>query len=87
MDKANIHQATCPQVFSGKEKNTTNNVKEHKIDYKELERILDKMMVHAQTAKSECHKENPDLVTLCDNSIEEMWNLVSDAERCICTLH
>lgn len=53
MDKANIHQATCPQVFSGKEKNTTNNVKEHKIDYKELERILDKMIVHAQTAKSE----------------------------------
>lgn len=27
MDKANIHQATCPQVFSGKEKNTTKNVK------------------------------------------------------------
>lgn len=87
MDKANIHQATWPKVFSGEEKNTTNNVKEHKIDYKELERILDKMIVHAQTAKSECHKENPDLVTLCDNSIEEMWNLVSDAERCICTLH
>lgn len=87
MDKANIHQATWPQVLSSEENNTTNNVKEHKIDYNELERILDKMIVHAGTAKSECHKEHPDLVTLCDNSIEEMWNLVSDAERCICPLH
>ena len=61
--------------------------KEHKIDSKELERILDEMIAHAQTAKSECRKEHPDLVTLCDNSIEEMWNLVSEAERCICPLH
>lgn len=62
-------------------------MKEHKIDYKELEKILDEMIAHAQTAKSECRKEHPDLVTLCDNSIEEMWNLVSEAERCIYPLH
>lgn len=54
-----------------------------KINYKDLEIIIDKIIAHANIAKSECQKENPDLVVLCDNIIEDMGNLLDDAECCI----
>lgn len=53
------------------------------IDYKKLEVIMIKIIEHAELTKSECQKETPDLVTLCDNAIEEIGNLLSDAESCI----
>lgn len=53
------------------------------INYKELEFIMDKIIAHANITKSECQKENPNLVVLCDNAIEYMGNLLSDAESCI----
>ena len=53
------------------------------INYEELKTIMSKIIEHANIAKSECQKSNPDLVTICDNAIEEIGNLLSDAERCI----
>lgn len=53
------------------------------INYGELEAIMDQIIEHANIAKFECQKENPDLVTLCNNAIEDIGNLLSDAESCI----
>ena len=57
------------------------------INYEELKQIMDKMIEHCQRAKMECLKDNPDIVVLCDNAIEEIGNLLTEAESCIYTFN
>lgn len=52
------------------------------IDYKKLQSIMKELEECVQETQSECEKENPDIVILC-NCIESVGNLLDDAERCI----
>lgn len=56
------------------------------IDYKKLQIIMKQVEECAQKAQLECNKEHPDIVILCDSCIEDIGNLLSEAERCIYTL-
>lgn len=57
------------------------------VDYKQLEQIMDKMINHCKIAKEECKKKKPSIVALCDNAIEEIGNLLGEAESCIYTFN
>lgn len=57
------------------------------IDYKQLEQIMDKMISHCKVVKEECKKEKPSIAVLCDNAIEEIGNLLGEAESCIYTFN
>ncbi len=59
---------------------------EKEISYNEIEKAMNEIIECANIAKSECKKEKPDLVILCDNAFENIEKLLERVERCILSL-
>lgn len=59
------------------------NHKEESIDYGSLSSLLDKVIVEAIRAKSECSKEHPDEVEICDHAVENLGRLYDQIESCV----
>lgn len=53
------------------------------VNYIELSSLLDQVVEKAQLAKSECSKEHPDKVEICNYAIEDLGGLLDQIEACV----
>lgn len=54
-----------------------------KVDYKLLSSLLDKVIEEAEKGKSECSKEHPDEVEICNHAVESLGCLFDKIESCV----